>query len=407
MIKELTNKIREVGLAGTLKLALQEGSRTMRYFSLSSSFYLVEKPRFFIWRMTNRKKDFELPCYYPFYYFGINCDGSCNICCPTWQPYSVGNLKSKSVKEVFNSVQAQKIRLSLYKGSLKYCNILLCDIVNSKNYKPFSKEFVLNSNLLTDTTKKEMLERKLKISDGPSRITDGISSACNIQCKFCYIHDSSSVTCDDQLIEKMKTFIAKNIHNLRVLNFSGNGEPFVQKHVKDIIKATKNNKDVGFVFSTNLNYIDDETKSLLKESNVVQLKASINAATQVTYDKTIDRGNWENVMKNLDFFINLKESKNKNMKIQISMVATKLNYKDIKDFAKFGIEKNVNKIIIYPMIEHEKNKHLQLGKDEKLEIKEMLSDKIFEDARIEIQPLRDFMEKNPVDQSKRAQVHEE
>jgi MoaA/NifB/PqqE/SkfB family radical SAM enzyme len=400
MIKEMTSKIRKVGFAGTLRLVLQKGSRIIKYLSFSSSFYLVEKPKFLIWRMANRKKDFELPCYYPFYYFGINWDGSCYLCCSTWQPYSVGNLKSKPLREAFNSIQAQKIRLSLYKGDLKYCKTMLCDIVNSKNYKPFSTEYILNSNLLTGTTKKEILKRKLKISDGPSRITDGISNICNIQCRFCYNYGSSDIASDEELIEKMKTYIIDNIRNLRLLNFSASGEPFVQKHVKDIVMAAKKNREVGLYFTTNLNYIDSETKKLLKESNVVQVHASINAANKKSYDKTVDRGNWENVMKNLDFFIDLRERQNKNMWIQISMVVTNFNYADIRDFAKLGLEKNLNKVIIYPMVEHEKNRHIQIGKNEISEIKKIISDKIFEDSRIEIQPLRDFMEKILSDSSK-------
>lgn len=356
-----------------------------------ASFYLMEKPLFLIWKIKNKRKKFELSCYYPFCYLGLLRDGSSYLCCASWLPYTVGDSKSKPIIKIFNSIQAQRMRIAFYKGDLRFCKTTLCDIVNSKHYKPYTAEYIRSSNLFTEKTKREILGRKLKITNGPSWITDAISTKCNIQCKFCYTRYSENNKCDKDLIDKMKVYIENNAGQLRLLNFCAGGEPFIQQHVKDVMRTVKNNAKIGFDFTSNLNYIDDETKLLLKEINVVQLHASINAAKKETYEKIVKNGNWDHVMQNLDFFINLKEKFHKNMVIRISIVVTAMNYMDIKEFVNLGIGKNLTKIIIYPMIEYASVKYLQITKHELPHIEKMLSDKCFDDNRVEVEPFRDFI----------------
>jgi molybdenum cofactor biosynthesis enzyme MoaA len=354
-------------------------------------FYSIEKPLFLIWQLKNRKKQFELSCYYPFHYLGTQSSGGCYLCCMTWLPYPIGNLKARSIKRIFNSIKAQRMRIAFYKGNFKYCKLNLCNIVNSKNYKPYTREDILSSNLFTDRTKKEILSRKLKITDGPSYIADGISTKCNIQCNFCYGTYMKNKACDNDMTNKVKEYIKNNTERVRMLEFCTEGEPFIHQHVKEVMKSARNNESIGFYFTSNLTHIDDETKSLLKEINIVKLHGSINAAKKETYDKSIKNGNWENVMKNLDYFIDLKEKRNKNMWIQISIVVTNQNYKDLIDFVRFGIGKNLNEIIIYPMVEYDVVKNLQITDTEIPEIEKMLSDKIFDDSRVEVEPFRDFI----------------
>jgi wyosine [tRNA(Phe)-imidazoG37] synthetase (radical SAM superfamily) len=381
----LTNKIKREGFASTAKVVFDR----VKY---AGSFYLFDKPSFFVWKLKTGKKPFQVACYKPFHDLEIIKGGDCHLCCPTWVPESVGNCSSESLDGVFNSIKAQKMRIAFYKNDLKHCNTSLCDLVNSKTYKGFDKEFILKSPLFTEQTKKEILKRKLKLTDGPSRITDGIAETCNVFCNFCRDVSNRFISNDTHSIRRMKDYILGNLGKLRLLNFCGAGEPFVQKYVKEIIKVVKEegNKDVGFYFTTNLSFIDDETKALLEDVYVTQLHASINAANRGSYDTVVYRGNWDNVLKNLDYFLDLRARKNPNMWIQVSMVVTNQTYMDVIDFAKLGIAKNVDKVLLPPMVEYSGiNKHLALGEKEIAEIKEMLRHEIFKDSRIELQPLED------------------
>ena len=57
-------------------------------------------------------------CTRPFEFFEVYDDGRVSCCCPSWiNNYEIGNIKDKSVEEVWNSEEAQELRRSILDGS--------------------------------------------------------------------------------------------------------------------------------------------------------------------------------------------------------------------------------------------------------------------------------------------------
>jgi MoaA/NifB/PqqE/SkfB family radical SAM enzyme len=93
------------------------------------------------------------------------------------------------------------------------------------------------------------------------------------------------------------------------------------------------------------------TKLLLEQVHLVTLHASINAASKEIYDQLVIGGDWENVCNNLEFFKIMRETR-PDFLFGISMVVTKINYKEMLNFIDFGINRySVDYVEFYKPVE--------------------------------------------------------
>jgi pyruvate-formate lyase-activating enzyme len=325
----------------------------------------------------------------PFYDLEVFANGDCYLCCPSWLPVVVGNIRSKGIKNVFNSRKAQRIRIAAYKGDFRYCKNDPCNQSNSAYARAIHTHQLARSTELSEKLKLDILKRRLILANGPSRLSENITEVCNIRCNFCR---SGFRTEDGQVDKAFYEYLRDNANNIRVVSFCG-GEPLINRRVKQTLQRFKNSS-VLFYFTSNLNHLDEEMKELLRRVKIYAFHASLNAATRETYKKVCGSANWQGVLENLDFLINLRNNHERKFFVQISMVVTSENYKEIVEFAKLGVSKNVDRIIYYPMGEIPRNRHLQIGAKEIAETKHMLEDEIFvaEARRIEVEALKSYME---------------
>lgn len=336
----------------------------------------------------NKDEEIALHCITPFADFEITQNGDCYLCCPAWLPVVIGNVHRKNIDSIFNSAIAQKVRISMYRNILKHCDKSKCLKISSFNNTMIRREDLLKMNDLNEKAKAEILNRDLKLSS-PSKITEAISEICNIKCKFCWTPYTKKRK-DQAVLEKFLVYVVDKLDEIKMISFCG-GEPFIQNHVKEIV-ARAQGKEVKFYFTSNLNFIDDRMKTLLQNINFDILHVSLNAASKQTYDRVVEGGDWDSVMRNLDFVLDLRNRLSIPRWLQISMVVTNRNYMDIIDFALLGIKIKADGIQYYPMNEYgiPEQCSLQIGEDEKREIREMLKHTVFEKKKrvIEIGTLK-------------------
>jgi len=81
--------------------------------------------------MNNKYSDYI--CIRPFSEAQIMANGDVLGCCPSWvNNYKLGNLKKKSLKEIWNDKPAQEFRKSILDGSFRFCNENSCPMLQSK-----------------------------------------------------------------------------------------------------------------------------------------------------------------------------------------------------------------------------------------------------------------------------------
>ena len=80
--------------------------------------------------MNNKYSDYI--CIRPFSEAQIMANGDVLGCCPSWvNNYKLGNLKKKSLKEIWNDKPAQEFRKSILDGSFRFCNENSCPLLQS------------------------------------------------------------------------------------------------------------------------------------------------------------------------------------------------------------------------------------------------------------------------------------
>jgi molybdenum cofactor biosynthesis enzyme MoaA len=136
-------------------------------------------------------------------------------------------------------------------------------------------------------------------------------------------------------VEKIKQLIIDQIDHQSVeIRWCG-GEPFISEVYLDLFEyiiATKKTK-IQHVIQTNGSYL--RSKSQLVEKlmpTIKELRVSFDAATAETYQKIRTNGDWDLLISNVQWIINLIAQSNAATKVTADFVVQRGNYKEIPAF---------------------------------------------------------------------------
>lgn len=262
---------------------------------------------------TNKNLGLNTFCPRPFDTLLIDKQGNCYLCeCTSWLPQSAGNLHLQSLKEVINCKVAKELQNSILDRSYRYCNNKQCAWLLDKNNPP---------NWSTEFPKNKIKNIRLAIDD-----------SCNLSCPSCrtrqlFEKDKSRLKNKYGLADKIIEFIRSQEHTVNV-HVGSDGDPFASLVYRYFIKNIENCANVRFTIQTNglliskmhkrFSYIFDRLDSL---------NISIDGATQQTYEKLRRGGSFQQIIENLEYVKNLKNSLN--FKLIIHYVVQKHNYKEM------------------------------------------------------------------------------
>lgn len=285
------------------------------------------------------KKYSNLFCTKPFTWLEVGSfphKGDCYLCCPGWVNMPIGNLYTQSVKEVWNSENAQKIRGAILDGSFKYCNDKLCPALINR-----TDTVVEIKNIRHKIWRYIMQEQVTKLPFGPKRIHSAFDRSCNIYCPSC--RKEPEVEIDEKPVilainQRIKEELLPDAYSLR---FSGTGDPFGSPYQREWLRSLRE-KDVknlskillhtnGMLWTRkNWEAIDKDVRSKITSAEI-----SIDAATYETYAINRCGGDFNKLLKNLEFISNLRKE-GRVRYVKISMVVQANNYKEMKAFVKLG-----------------------------------------------------------------------
>jgi sulfatase maturation enzyme AslB (radical SAM superfamily) len=172
------------------------------------------------------------------------------------------------------------------------------------------------------------------------------SNACNHACSFCcssYIHFdkfkgteafSRAVMPRDMLMGLCKDFVDMGV---RAVNWTGGGEPTLNKHLKEaIVYCGKHGIKQGIF--TNGTLLDKRDLFETMVDNMTWVRVSVDTGTKESYDKIrIPKGgaDWDKMASNVTKLIEVNKSKGNKIDIGVGYVVSPDTYKEIVDFAKF------------------------------------------------------------------------
>ena len=171
------------------------------------------------------------------------------------------------------------------------------------------------------------------------------SNACNHACNFClssYIHFDSykgtetfsrALMPKDMLLNLCRELIEMKV---RAINWTGGGEPTLNKHLIKAIKyCGKHGMKMGMF--TNGTLFDKYDMFEILVDYMTWIRISVDAGTEKTYNGVrIPKGeaNWEKMMNNLTKLIKTKKARGRNLDIGVGFVISPDTYHEIIDFAK-------------------------------------------------------------------------
>ena len=149
------------------------------------------------------------------------------------------------------------------------------------------------------------------------------SNACNHACSFClssYIHFdkykgtetfSRALMPRDMLMGLCKDFVDMGV---RAVNWTGGGEPTLNKHLKEAIEYCGSHGIKMGIF-TNGTLFDRWDMFDALVDNMTWVRISVDAGTKATYDgirKARGKQNWDRMVENLTKLIEVNKSKGNN-----------------------------------------------------------------------------------------------
>ena len=266
----------------------------------------------------------KLICVTPFTYSEL-FDDKQFLCCPSWLKEDI--YETNSIKDNFNSKKAQEIRNSILDGSYKYCDSVQCPHLNALNQdKLIDGRFVPKN--------KESLDRYTPISQ-INMVNFCFDRSCNLQCPSCRSELINYLGKDrDGVDDKLRQVNEELSGTIKKLYLSGSADPFFSKSFRQFLidfDPTKYPNMERIHIHTNGILWTEKLWNRMKAIHpfVKSCEISIDAATKDTYEnKTRIGGDWNVLLKQLDFIINIPTI---NI-YSFSFVVQDSNYKEMYDF---------------------------------------------------------------------------
>jgi radical SAM protein with 4Fe4S-binding SPASM domain len=222
-----------------------------------------------------------------------------------------------------------------------------------------------------------IINRKNKLK-GPEKVIISSTDKCNLNCKMCWRHDKKddpNKTKNELTFDEIKKIIidAKKL-DVKTIDLTGGGEPFLRKDIFDLIEMIKY---YGFetTLTTNSTLLDKKKVETLIQLGLDDICFSIETLDEETNDSLRGQGTTQKIIEVIKLFNQTKNELNKkNPKLRLATVITNKNYKKLDSLVEFAIKNNIEAINFSVLIEWSSCKDLSMEKVEWAESKNIFED---------------------------------
>lgn len=153
---------------------------------------------------------------------------------------------------------------------------------------------------------------------------------CNLACITCphqLGRKNPSFIADRMSVETYKSICAESkAYNLPSITVSNNNEGLIERHLFEYLNAAGDAGVMDIFLGTNAHFLNAEMSRKLLDSPLTRLLVSIDAATSETYRRMRNSDKFEQVIKNIHRFLELREKIGVSMPLlRVSMVVTRVN----------------------------------------------------------------------------------
>lgn len=308
--------------------------------------YGLEEKKDFIWykEILNRPSKLLTQTIYDRSYYTLDCNtmlntyeiestGEVACCCTTFVNERIGNLIWQEFGEIWNSIIHRILCLSTRNHTYTFCKKDMCPVLISKKRNEYNDECKI--------AEYRDIEQKPKV------MLISVDSTCNLYCESCR---EEICTLKGREFEKADLMADKllsndNFDNAEFIVMAGNGEVFLSKIYEKIWKNEKTKHSKRFRLLSNGTLFTPKRWSDFSEGREGEIVVtfSIDAATEDTYSKLRRGGNFNQLIKNLEFASELRQQGCLKY-FQISFVVQRANYEEMPKFVELGKYLCVDKV---------------------------------------------------------------
>ena len=269
-------------------------------------------------------------CRQPWSFVEVHANGNIYTCCPSWVTKPIGNVLEQTWEEIWNGQVAREYRQSMLDSSFCNCIQSNCPHLLSPDLPPGSPVF--------DKTTLDLVWRKFKVQDtsGPIVVNFCYDSSCNLACPTCrnnlVLHKKGSD--DYRKVEKIHRIVVEEIiADAHRLYITGTGDPFASPFFRSFLAEFDRKKypsiqEIHLHSNANL-WTEHTWKGIEKAHPLIKsAEISIDASTPETYSVNRKNGNWDLLLKNLEFINTIKSIE----EIVLSFVVQDNNFREIPEF---------------------------------------------------------------------------
>ncbi|MBI4322981.1 MAG: SPASM domain-containing protein [Candidatus Omnitrophica bacterium] len=191
--------------------------------------------------------------------------------------------------------------------------------------------------------------KELKVvQDYPIHIDFELYYGCNLRCPQCVLQikpeefDANhpyAVQNRQNVVtfEKFKEIIDEGVpHGLASVTLNVNNEPLGTRNLHDYIRYASQAGVLDVIILTNATMLTETRAQELLNAGLTKLYFSLDAIREDTYNHVRPGGNFQQVMGNINRFLEMKKAQGKQLPItRVSFVKSKLNHKELDEFVAY------------------------------------------------------------------------
>ncbi|MCR4813189.1 MAG: hypothetical protein K5879_00010 [Lachnospiraceae bacterium] len=253
----------------------------------------------------------------------IGPKGTTRLCgCPDYLDISLGNAGVTDCRGIWESTLAGIIRLSVINNTYTFCSRDLCRKFNANE----------------DGT--ELLRRKdiSENTDHPDIIKIANDYTCNLHCPSCRksIHAKNDEKTEREIDACTQALLKSGwLEKTDSLVIGASGETFLSPSYRRILYDGIVKRNSISVMTNGTLFTPQEWEKMEGKYDSLRFSVSIDAATKGTYEKVRCGGNFDRLMKNMEFLSGLRKE-GKVDEVIVNMIVQKANYKEIPDFIRWA-----------------------------------------------------------------------
>jgi MoaA/NifB/PqqE/SkfB family radical SAM enzyme len=275
-------------------------------------------------------------CNLPFGDVEIQPNGNVYMCCPGWNPASIGNLLEEDMYSIWNGKKAKVVRESMTDGSYRYCNSKTCPAMIAGGG---------NRIVPKDT----FVDPKLEF---PRNMAFSVDNTCNLVCPSCRTYKIITLENDahQRALKILRTAFSSVFNKPHeqpiTLTFDGVGEIFFSPVYREIFETEEVFKHPerwpGFrtVLCTNGTMMTEKIQqkySILFDRSI-GVRLSIDAGNKESYEKVRCGGDWDLLWNNIDYLYENTLKGDRQKSWAWNVILQEDNYQSIPDLIQLAYQ---------------------------------------------------------------------